>query len=127
MKNPYNFPPEILEANRKVRKRNYKIIALALGGLVIGITAFIFLITFILESSDAFKLSEHEIRKNAEILKATGGIVEVSCSTGSVSTHNDGGEANFDIDVKGRKNDVDVSVYLTKYNDDWRIDEISWE
>lgn len=127
MKNPYNFPQEILEANRKIRKRNYKLIALVIIGLAIAVTAFVFLVSFGLKSTDAFKTAEQEIHKSLEIQTVTGGIEAISLSTGSVSTHNNDGEANFDISVDGTRKDIDVSVYLTKHNGQWKVDELVWE
>lgn len=126
MKNPYNFPPEILEANRKIRKRNYKLIALVIVGLSIAVIAFVCLVSYGLKSTDAFKVAEQEIHKSSEIQTETGGIEDISLSTGSVSTHNNDGEASFDISVDGTKKDIDVSVYLTKYDGQWKVDELVW-
>jgi len=99
-----------LEKKKKTRKA-----ILILLACIAGFILFTFTVAIIaLLSSDAYKVASQEIRNNKAVLTAIGGVENVGWPSGSVSTHNDSGEALLNISVNGKSNDADVTVELVK-------------
>lgn len=95
----------------------------------VGILFFIFLFTFIanaMKNSDAYKLAIHEIEKNSEIKKETGGTVGYGfMPTGNINVSGTEGQAQFEITVKGKLKDIDVNPYLERKNGKWKLIELT--
>ena len=83
---------------------------------------FFFISTF-MKNSEAYKTAIKEIEQNKEILIEIGEIKGYGfMPTGNISTENGKGEAQLQITVLGKKNDIVVEVYLTKeINNNWKL------
>ena len=90
--------------------------------VVFFFSIFFFISTF-MKDSQAYKTAIKEIEQNKEILIETGEIKGYGfMPTGNISTVNGKGEAQLQITVLGKKNDIVVEVYLTKeINDNWKL------
>lgn len=106
-------------------KKVIKIIVLILVIFVTLITTFIGGIFGILKNSGAYKVSVTKIESDKEIMLEVGEITGYGfLPTGSISTTNGYGEAEFVIKVKGEKRDIKVHSKLHKVpNSEWEIDE----
>lgn len=96
---------------------------------VIGIffvSIFFFISTF-MKDSEAYKTAIKGIEQNEEIRIETGEITGYGfMPTGNISTVNGKGEAQLQITILGKKNDIVVEVYLTKeINDHWKLIELN--
>lgn len=121
-----NITNSVVLKNPNKPEKSPRIIAL----ISVGVLFFIFLFVFIgntMKNSEAYKLSIQEIEKNAEIKKDTGGIVGYGfMPTGNVRVSDGKGQAQFEITVKGKINDVEVSTYLEKAKDgEWKLIELN--
>jgi uncharacterized RDD family membrane protein YckC len=95
----------------------------------IGVLFFIFVFAVsgnAMKNSEAYKLAIHEIEKNVEIKKETGGIVGYGfMPTGSINISETEGEAQLKITVKGKVKDIDVNTYLERRNGHWALIELT--
>ncbi len=97
---------------------------LTLAGVAVLFSAFVFLfVGSAMKHSDAYKIAIREIEKNNQILSETGGINGYGMlPSGSVSSSNGQGQAQFEIKVLGKTKDITVSVYLEKgQNGQWEL------
>lgn len=111
------------------KKKKRKIVILTTSIIIIGITLFsaaiVFGITAILENSDAYKVAKETIHNNDEVLRATDGIKKMNLEQGKIETNSFGGDAEFNIGVKGIEKDVNVYIHL-EYSGmgSWKTEEI---
>lgn len=89
-----------------------------LAVLAAGLALFAFLIIMvgaIMKNSAAYKVATTAIESNLEIIAETGGITGYGMMPmGSINITNGEGEAEFDIKVLGKKQDLEVRVSLQK-------------
>lgn len=103
---------------------------LALVGLVLVFFVFSFLFAGnALKNSDAYKTAVQEIEHNEAILEETGGITGYGMMpAGNINIANGRGQAQLQINIKGNKKDITVSVSLTKEpNEAWKLIELNKE
>ncbi|EPR69780.1 hypothetical protein ADIWIN_4055 [Winogradskyella psychrotolerans RS-3] len=98
----------------------------------IGIVFITFMVLFIgsaMKNSDAYKVAVENIEQNQKILDETGGITGYGMMpTGSININNGYGEAQLEIKVLGKDNDVSVGAYLTKQpKGEWKLIKMSKE
>ena len=95
----------------------------------VGAIFFVFLFAFIgnaMKNSEAYKLAIKEIEKNSEIIKEIGGIVGYGfMPTGNINVSGDEGQAQFEITVKGKVNDIYVNTYLESKDGKWKLLELT--
>jgi len=117
------------EAKRKMRKKAILITSIAVGIVLLGLPLLFFGLSSVMKGSDAYKAATHYISQNEMILAHSGGIEEFgSFPTFEITTENGYGTADFDISVKGKKRDLDVSVHLEKVPDsEWKVTEMEIE
>ncbi|KPU45766.1 cytochrome oxidase complex assembly protein 1 [Oxobacter pfennigii] len=100
-----------------------KIIVIIIAiGILFFCTLFFGIISLI-KSSSAYKEAIYQIQNNEKVLEQTGNIEGYGFfPTGSVSTNNGVGNAEFVIKVKGSNKDVYVHTVLSKFlGSKWRI------
>jgi len=95
----------------------------------VALTYSSFLVVFVgaaIKNSDAYKVAVQEIEYNKEIQAKTGGIVGYGIMpTGNVNISNGNGEAQLEINVIGKEQDLKVSVHLTKESGGkWKLIEL---
>ena len=111
-------------------KRHQRIWARVGVGAAIGIPAFIGLIFFgvisIINSSDAYRVAQEELRFHPGLEKPLGHPVEPAgwLTMGNINIQNSTGWANLEFDVKGPRADGTAAVYLELANDIWSIKEL---
>ena len=128
MNSSFILPPEIVEIDKRRKRKNRLIILMVIAGIVILCTAFYFLVTTIMESTDAYKVAKVAIENDSKIVNATGGIEDVSISNGEISTSGSGGNAALYMDVDGVTKDVEVFIRLEQQPlRDWEVVEMVYE
>ena len=109
-----------------------KKLLLIFGGLgflgLCGIVAIFFGIVSLMTSSDAYELSIKSIEESEDIRSIVGDIEGYGfMPSGSISTSNGLGDADFTISVDGSKKDLKVRTILVKeLNSDWELVDMQY-
>jgi hypothetical protein len=95
-----------------------------LGIFLFGLTTVYTGIT--LKSSKAYKAAIQIIESDEDIIKETGGITGYGYfPKGNINMTENNGRAQFEIDVHGNSNDIEIKVYLEKEpGSDWVVTDI---
>lgn len=114
--------------NTPKQMRNFRILAVAM----LAVTYFVFMIFWVgssMKDSAAYKTAVTQIESNQAIIESTGGIVGYGYfPAGNINITNNYGTADFQIKVKGKTDDVTVSVLLEKLPEgEWKIKDFQYE
>lgn len=122
MNKMYEAHPEILEMDRKRKRKTRRIVFIVIGVFILFGSGLFFGIRGIMKSSDAYQAAVEYIGNNKEIAIETGGIKECGFPSGTISTTNGSGNAALTIGVEGEKKNLDVYVELEKApGSEWNV------
>ncbi|MEL1245326.1 cytochrome c oxidase assembly factor Coa1 family protein [Flavobacterium sp. DGU11] len=122
MNKMYEAHPEILEMDRKRKRKTRRIVFIVIGVFVLFGCGLFFGIRAIMKSSDAYKTAVQYIGDNKEVVLEAGGIKDYGFPSGTISTTNGSGNAVLTIEVEGEKKSLDVYVELEKApGSEWNV------
>ncbi|AWH83675.1 hypothetical protein HYN59_00445 [Flavobacterium album] len=122
MENKITSYDQILEANKRRKRKTAMIVIPIVVAVIALVVTGIFMIASFVKNTDAYKAAVEHLGNDPEIQAATGGINDYSVSSFNIKTENGRGEATFDITVEGKSNNIDVYMELEKEPDnDWKV------
>jgi uncharacterized RDD family membrane protein YckC len=110
----------------KSLKSKIKIIIIIFIVFILFICSIITIVIATMKNSGAYKEATYQIKNNPAIIKQVGEVKGFGfMPTGSISTVNGVGEAELNIDVKGKIRDINVYVKLHKNSHEkWIIEDL---
>lgn len=108
----YYLPPDIVAIDKQRKRKKWILISSVLLGIVILFIGFIVAITWVLKSSDAYKVAETVVYEDEKVIGLTGGVEGINMSSGNISINNGYGTASFTMDVEGQDHDVEVYIEM---------------
>ncbi|MBU0505301.1 MAG: cytochrome c oxidase assembly factor Coa1 family protein [bacterium] len=94
--------------------------------LIVGLAvAIIFFVFHFIKSNDVYEYALEKARKSPGVVQAIGEPIKAAWYvSGSLSSSENSGQANFTIPISGPKGSADINVMATKISGQWKFDSL---